>query len=96
MKILDMIDNFIRKYIGFDKQEIIPHTLKKAGNKFFLINTESFKRHVYHEKWDKFLSRNFKEASESTKQKIGLSMGKSIAKNLVISFENISIKKEEK
>ena len=95
MKILEMIDNLICKYIGFNEQEVTPGVLKKTGNKLVLVNTESFKRHIHHNKWDKFLSTHFAKMSESTKQKIGLSMGKALAKNLVISFENVSIKKEE-
>lgn len=95
MKILEMINTWICNYIGLNEQEITPDTLKKTGNKVELMNTESFKRHIHHEKWDTFLSTNFEEMNEPTKKKIGISMGKALAKNLVISFENISIKKEE-
>lgn len=94
-KILEMIDNLICKCVGFDEQETTPDSLKKAGNKLILMNTESFKRHVHHEKLDKFLSTHISKMSESTKQKVGISMGKALAKNLIISFENVSIKKEE-
>src|SRR3990167_3525401 len=95
MKILEMINTLICKYIGFNEQEIIPDTLKKTGSKVVLMNTESFKRHIHHEKWDEFLSRNFEEINESTKIKVGISIGKVLAKNLVVSFENVSIKKDE-
>lgn len=95
MKILELIDTFICKCIGLNEQEMIPDTLKKTGNRVVLINTESFKRHIYPEKWAKFLSKDFGEMNQCIKQKVGMSMGKALAKNLIISFENISIKKEE-
>lgn len=95
MKVLEIIDNLIRKYFGFDKQEIVPHALIKTGNKIILINSESFKRHIYYQKWDRFLSSDCKEISDAAKQKIGQAMGESLAKNLVISFENILIREDK-
>lgn len=95
-EILKYIDNILCKYIGLYKQEVTPEIFKKKGNKMMLINTESFKRHIYCEKWEDFLSVDFKKMSGCTKEKIGISMGKSLGKNLVISFENVLIKKEAK
>jgi hypothetical protein len=94
-QLLEIIDYYICQYIGLDKKEVIPDVLKKTGNRFILVNTEPFKRHIYSEKWEDFLLMKFEEMSESTKQKIGISMGKSLAKNLVISFDKTKIMKKK-
>lgn len=90
-KLLRSIDSLICKYLGFDKQDIIPQTLKKIGKKIVLTNTESFKRHLYSQKLDDFFSSNLNSLSNTTKQKLGISVGKALANDLVISFESITI-----
>lgn len=80
------------KYIGINKQEVKPEIIKKIGNKLLVINTESYKRHTYTQKLDQFLSRNIEKLDDHAKKKLGVSLGKILAKNIIVSFEKTTIK----
>ncbi|OGT35561.1 MAG: hypothetical protein A3F11_00010 [Gammaproteobacteria bacterium RIFCSPHIGHO2_12_FULL_37_14] len=56
---------------------------------------KSFKRHSYTQNWNEFSSVNFKQLNQNNKEKLGIAIGKAIAKNLIISFEEINIKMEK-
>lgn len=90
-KILETIDNYLCKYIGLEKEEEQLDSLLKRGNHIFLCITESFKRYVRQDRLDNFLSSDLEEINQVTREKLGISMGKVLAKNLVVSFESISI-----
>ncbi len=92
-KYLKIIDDFFCKYLALSKQDVTPSLLKVHGNKITVISTESFKRHSYSKSVNEFITNKIDELDENNKKKFGSAIGKVIAKNLTISFENISIKK---
>lgn len=94
-KILELIDRYLCRFFGFEKQEVKPDVLKKIGNKILIVNTESHKRHTYSQNLDQFLSKNIEKLDDSVKEKLGISFGKALAKNLIISFEKIAIKEDK-
>jgi len=89
-----IIDNFICNYLGVTKQELTPSLLKIDGKKISIISVESFKRHSYTKKIDDFILNKIEHLNEINKTKLGSAVGKAIAKNLRISFDNIEIKKD--
>lgn len=92
--IIQLIDSIISRYLGFDNQLITPQYLKIIDKKMVLVNTASFKRHLYSQKLSDFISISLNKLNNSTKQNIGTSSGKAIANHLTISFENVTIKEE--
>lgn len=95
-KILESIDRRIRKYIGLKQDITAPDVIKKIGKKLVLIKTESYKRHCHTQKIDHFLDEHVRKLNEPAKQKLGVSLGKAIANNLLVTFEQVTIKKDEK
>jgi hypothetical protein len=94
--VIDFIDRCLCKYIGIKKQEILPQSVRKTKNRVTLLKTESHKRHSHEQSWEEFSENDLENLSDTAKQKLGVSLGKAIAKNLVISFDQTSIEKEDK
>ena len=94
-RILRKIDKIFCAYLGLDANEVLPSYVTIKENRLIVSNTESFKRHFYTQNWNEFNSINFKQLSQKNKEKLGIAIGKAIAKNLVISFEEITIKMEK-
>lgn len=90
-KFLRKIDGLICSYIGIDHNEVVPFHLKLTENNLLIATTDSFKRHIHTQKLEKFLKGNLDELNNSNKQKVGLAMGKALAKNLIISFDQVKI-----
>lgn len=93
-KIVDLVDKAIRKYLGINDTEVSPNNVKISKGNIIISSTESFKRHVYIQNWEEFNELNFKNTSSNNKEKLGIAIGKVIAKNLVISFDEMPILKE--
>lgn len=90
---LKFIDHFFCKYIGVHEQELTPVRLKINHKKIYIVSTESFKRHSYSKNINEFISNGLSGLSGDKKIQLGSAVGKAIAKNLTVSFENIEIKK---
>lgn len=93
-KILNILDKFICSYIGIRTEKTTPICFKRIDNCFLISKTESFKRHLYVKKMEDFFTTDLKEMSRIDKKKLGLAIGKTIAKNLTISFDEIIITRE--
>jgi len=92
-KYLKFVDNFVRKYLGLNRQNTTPSIVNYNKNKLTIISTESYKRHTHSNDINDFISCKLDNLNESNKLKLGSALGKAIAKNLTISFENITVKK---
>lgn len=90
--LLDKVDAILCKYIGISNDEVTPNYLMKFGHQLSISNTEPFKRHLYVQNIKDFFTNDFKKLDYSSKQKLGVAIGKALAKNLVVSFENVHIK----
>lgn len=91
-KLLAKMDKLLRSYFGLEKIEIIPRVLEEKCGKLLVLNTESFKRHVHMVPVDKM---NLKSLDNVSKEKLGIAIGKMIANNLVVSFDEIVIKRDK-
>ena len=91
-KFLDVIDSLVCCYLGLKKLELTPHIVEKKDDQLIMVNTESFKRYAYKVPVNKV---NVSIMNRESKEKVGIAIGKTIATNLVISFEEIIIKRKE-
>lgn len=88
--ILERIDKLLCYLLGFRRLEITPHFIGKRGNRLVILNTESYKRHAHE---TSISDINLNALSQKNKEKLGIAVGKAIATNLVVSYEDIIIKK---
>ncbi len=91
--ILNKIDKAICSYIGIQNETTSPQKVKLIKDKIFITNTVSYKRHYIEETWDDFKKIGLKQITPTNNQKLCSAMGKVIAKKLVLSFEEIKIKR---
>ena len=91
-RIFKNIDNIICIYLGLEKNDVEnPKSIKFYKNKLILYKNHMFQRHRYQEVLD-FMECQTNYSSDLNK-KIGIAAGKAIAKNLIISFEKVEIRK---
>ena len=92
-KFLIGFDRIICRYLGLNDNEFDrPNTIKRANGNIFVLTNYPFKRHRFSETILQFSERSAKITNKRNKQKIGVAAGKSIANNLIITFEDIDIK----
>lgn len=91
---LKTIDKMFCKYLGLESEIVLPNAVEIKANQLIISNTESFKRHSYAQNFDEFSIVNLKQISQNNKEKLGIAIGKAIARNLIISFEEVQIKRE--
>lgn len=90
--ILESADKFLCIYLGFKNAKVIPQILEKKHGRLTLWHSESFKRHIHKVFVDRF---NLNIIDHKNKEKFGVSLGKIIASNLVVSFDEININKNK-
>lgn len=95
LNFIGKLDKLFCTYLGFKKQVATPNSVKIFGNELIITITESYKRHFQALKWDNFSSGTLNQLDEPKKKNLGIAMGKAIAKNLTISFDNISIQSDK-
>jgi hypothetical protein len=89
--ILELVDKFLCDYLGLRKAEIIPHHVGKKDTQILIQNTESHKRHIHETPLSKI---NIDLISKDNRNKLGVALGKTIARNLIVSFDEVVIKRE--
>ncbi len=90
-KCLEILDWLLRCYFGFNQINTVPQQIEIQKNQLKIINTESYQRHSQKNLMNDI---NLSCMEDENKQKLGQAIGKAIAKNLKISFEEITIKKD--
>lgn len=85
-KMLEIIDAFICEWIGLDSDESRLNKITHISGGLLVSNTEPYKRHLHAQKMEDFLEGGFNKLSIENKAKLGLAVGKSMAKNLTILF----------
>lgn len=93
-KVLKKMDKLFCIYLALDYEVVSPNTVEIKKGQLFVINTMSFKRHNYIQKWDDFSAISLHKVSKDNKDKLGVAIGKAIAKNLIVSFEDVQIERE--
>lgn len=90
--LLISVDKLLCHYLGLDKAELIPHSVNKKGKQLVVVNTESYKRHIHE---TLIIDMNLSEMNRENKEKLGMAIGQAIATNLVVSFDEITVKEEK-
>lgn len=86
-----LLDKLIRKYLGLNQLELIPQLVLKRGKKLFILNSASCKRHI--EKIP-VSEAGIQLMNNINRKKLGVAIGKAIASNLVVSFDQVLIKRD--
>lgn len=85
------LDSLFCLYLGINKEKIRPHSLYMKNNYLIVTCAFPFKRHIFKEPWNDFNAGNLKTFHQKINEQIGLAAGKTIAKGLIISFEEVGI-----
>ncbi|MCZ6914678.1 MAG: hypothetical protein O7C59_09605 [Rickettsia endosymbiont of Ixodes persulcatus] len=91
--VIKEIDKLLCNYLGLDRERVKPNSIKIKNNKFIITSTIPFKRHSFQEYWNEFNTTSFKQLHNQDREKLGLAAGKILAKDLTISFKEVSIDK---
>ncbi len=70
-----------------------PHFVQQKGKQLTVVNTEPFKRHAQSTTVSK---TTLEMMNRENREKLGRAIGKALATNLVVSFEEIVIHRETK
>lgn len=92
-KILTLIDKLLCRYLGLECDVWQTQAVQFKNGQLVLFNTGSFKRHAIKEKFDNQNLTQHQPVDREASEKLGLAIGKAIAKQLVVSFEETSIKR---
>lgn len=91
-KFLFSLDRAICTYLGL-KEEVQPVKISFKEEQLKIRYTSSFKRHSVEQSWNDFNHVNIEQTDAMNKKILGLALGQALAKNLVISFESLNLKK---
>ncbi len=86
---LKKIDKFCLKWLGL-RYAIRPDQVKMINNEIIILSTEENQRFAHTESLQQFISE-FPYITQVDKEKLGVAVGKTLAKNLVVSFESVDI-----
>lgn len=92
--LINKLDKYICNYLGLLGNEVDrPQSIKMINNDIFILKNIPFQRHKAIESWKQFNEYGVHQESSICREKIGLAAGKVIAKNLIISFDPVEMKK---
>ncbi len=92
-RLLTMIDTFICACIGLDSDESRLNKISNSSGNLLISNTEPYKRHLHIQKIEDFLEHGLNKLSSESKGRLGIAIGKSMAKNLTILFGGTELNK---
>lgn len=84
-RILESIDKVSAKILGL-QNNVRPNIVKKTNNSIVIYSNESNKRYTQSESIDEFLN-SLSKVDKQDRQKLGITLGKALGKDLVISFD---------
>lgn len=91
--LLESIDRLLCGYLGIKAEKTCLNTTLMNNKTLMVTHTLSFKRHLLKESWTEFNKFSIRHVNSTDREKLGLAMGKTVAKNLVISFEEPPIER---
>lgn len=90
--LIKKIDRKLSEFFGMEKEGVHPQMVQIISNKIIVTNTLSYKRHAIKESWENFSTFSIKNVAKIENGKLGLALGKAIAKNLIVTFDETKIK----
>ena len=92
--LLKKIEFVLSHYLGIEQEEIHPAFVQLISNKIVITNTSAYRRHKIRESWENFSNFSMSHTTQPECGKLGIALGKAIAKNLVVTFDSIQIKED--
>lgn len=90
------LDELVCKYLGLNGKRVRPDAIEIVNGEMVISSTESYKRHTHKQGWEEFKVAELREISQSDREKLGVAMGKVIAKKLVVSFDEPQVMREDR
>jgi|GEM_PF-4296138 len=90
MEIFKKLDKLLSRYFGLVDEIITPHFIKMKNDELVVLSTNSFKRHLHQ---TSVSNLDLQLIAKDNQKKLGIAVGKAIASNLVVSFEESLIKR---
>lgn len=94
-RFLKKLDRVLSNYLGIDSELTHPISVQIISNKIYITNALSYKRHKMKESWENFSIHSLKNTKIRESKKLGVALGKAIAKNLVIKFDSTEFSREK-
>lgn len=94
--LLTKIDKLLCSYLGISTEEILPQEVVIKDEGLLISSTQSFRHYLHTETWDAFLENHINTLNATNKEKLGKAIGQSVARNLIISFDDITLHRKSK
>ncbi len=89
------IESVLCRYLSLKDDEVTPTSVGIISNKVVISSHHSYKRHLIKESWDEFSNVSMNHVASKKNEKLGLAVGKALAKNLIVKFEDTDFKREK-
>jgi len=89
------LDRLVCQYLGLNEKQVRPDVIEVVNGQIVISSTESYKRHAHKQGWEEFKVSELQQISQTDREKLGVAMGKVIAKKLIISFDEPRVIRED-
>ena len=84
---LQKADQLICSYLGLKTEKTQPTKVVMSNGKMYVHSHQSYKRHQATSDWQSFQKVELAQTSPEQQEQLGVAMGKAVAKDLVVSFD---------
>lgn len=88
------IEAVLCRYLGLENDVVKAENVSFVSNKLFINSHFPYKRHIVKASWDDFSNFSINVVKNIEKDKLGLAVGKALAKNLIINFEDTEFQRK--
>ena len=88
LRMIAAVDAFICRYVGMESQCATPSRVQWSDDQLMVLHAESYKRHLLPMTWQRFSRDELVDLSSEDKSRLGVAVGQSITKGLVVSFNS--------
>ncbi len=84
---IGLVERLMRAYLGLDRGKPCPVSVQMINGRLFVRSVFPYTRHLIIKRWSDFDEDDIKQLPDEIRAKMGLAIGKVIAKHLVIRFD---------
>jgi len=92
--LINKFDKLLCAYLGLEREDVKPLTIKLKQGEMSVYSSLPYKRQTLKNRWEDFATHEIPHLNTTTLEQLGLALGATLAKDLVISFEESTIKKK--
>ena len=89
---LQKADGWICAYLGLEKEKTQPTKVSMSHGKMYVYSHQSYKRHQVMSDWQTYQGVDLAQTPPEQQEQLGMAMGKAVAKDLVVSFDQPTVK----